>query len=137
MVHEEGAMIKDGKFLPMKGNVKVGKGVHMQNFVSIKKAFGKGEYTEIGDNTYLCSFVNIGHNAVLGKNCFVAPGVTIVGGVTLGDNVYVGANSVIVQDLKIGSWVKIRAGSVVDRNIPSNTYWGKDGKCVPNLRTPR
>ena len=133
---EEAAWFKDGEVVPMEGGVKTGENVFIQNFVSVKKAQKEGEYTVLGDNTYLCSFVNIGHNVELGKRCYVAPNSTICGNTKLGDQVYVGANTVIVQDLKIGSWVKIRAGSVVDRDIPDNTYWGKDGKCVPNKYAP-
>ena len=129
---EDGAMIIDGKIQPMEGDVKIGRNVYFQNFVSIKRAFGKDKATDIGDNTYVCSFSNIGHDVKIGKNCYLAPHSIICGYAQLGDYVYVGANSVIIQEITIGSFVKIRAGSVVDRDIPDNTYWGKDGKCYPN-----
>lgn len=134
---EAGEATKEGEVTPMQGGVKIGKKVFAQNYVSIKKAEKEGEFTEIGDNTYLCSFVNVGHNVKLGKNCYIAPNTTLCGMSQLGDHVYVGANSVIVQYLKVGNWVKIRAGSVVDRDIPDNTYWGKNGKCVPNKYGPK
>ena len=129
---EDGAMILQGEIQKMQGDVKLGKNVYFQNFVSIKRALEKGSNTEIGDNTYVCSFSNVGHDVKIGNNCYLAPHSIICGYVELGDYVYVGANSVIIQEVKIGNCVKIRAGSVVDKDIPDNTYWGKNGKCYPN-----
>lgn len=136
VIIEDGAQKVNGVFMQSEGGVIYAPDVHFQSFVSIKRGLRKGENTIIGSGTYVCSFANIGHNVQIGKECFIAVGAKILGNVVLGDHVYVGANAVVTQDRKVGSWVKIRAGEVVAKDIPSDTYYGLNGKMCPNKFSP-
>lgn len=133
---QDGIKFVDGKMVKSEGGVKVHPSVIFKAPVTVKRGLYKDTYTEIGENTVVNSFSNIGHNVKIGKDCIISSHVAICGGVEMGDHCYIGTNVTIIQDHKIGSWVKIRSGEVVDFDVPSYTYVGKNGLMKPNNNAP-
>jgi UDP-2-acetamido-3-amino-2,3-dideoxy-glucuronate N-acetyltransferase len=121
-------------------NVQLGRKVTIWNYVVI------GDNTEIGDETCVASFCDIGKNVVIGKNCNIQAHVTISNGCKIGNNVFIAPNSSLLNDrypvsslltppivrdnavigggatilpgLTINEDSIIAAGSVVTKNVP-------------------
>lgn len=125
---------------------KLGKRVHVGDFVTIGRDCSIGECTRIYDN------VTIGAGTKIGSYCTIYPGVHIFPGMVIGDRVILHAGCVIGDDgfgnapQPDGSWKKIEhVGNVVignDVEIGSNTTIDKapmestiieDGVRIDNL----
>lgn len=106
-------------------SAKIGKKVHVGDFVTIGKDCRVGDYTKIYDN------VTIGAGTRIGSNCIIYPGVHIFPGMVIGDRVILHAGCIIGDDgfgnapQPDGTWRKIEhVGNVIignDVEIGSNT----------------
>jgi UDP-3-O-[3-hydroxymyristoyl] glucosamine N-acyltransferase len=96
------------------GDVIIKDGVHIGEFVVIKRATVRGEATIIGEDSKICAFVNVGHNCKMGKHVFVAPHVLMNGGVEIGDDVWISGHAVIRQHARIGPRAIVGMGAVVN-----------------------
>ena len=127
-------------------SAKIGKRVHIGDFVTIGKRVEIGECTKIYDN------VTIGEGTRIGSYCIIYPGVHIFPGMVIGDRVILHAGCIIGDDgfgnapQPDGSWKKIEhVGNVIignDVEIGSNTTIDKapmestiieDGVRIDNL----
>lgn len=75
-------------------NVKIGKGVFINNGSQI------GHDTIIGDFVSLMANVDIGGNCEINNNVFIGTGATILPGVNIPENTIIGAGSVVFRTLK-------------------------------------
>lgn len=106
-------------------SARIGKKVHVGDFVTIGKDCRIGDYTKIYDN------VTIGAGTKIGSNCIIYPGVHIFPGMVIGDRVILHAGCIIGDDgfgnapQPDGTWRKIEhMGNVIignDVEIGSNT----------------
>lgn len=106
-------------------SARLGKKVHVGDFVTIGKDCRIGDYTKIYDN------VTIGAGTRIGSSCIIYPGVHIFPGMVIGDRVILHAGCIIGDDgfgnapQPDGTWRKIEhLGNVVignDVEIGSNT----------------
>lgn len=71
----------------------------------------------IGDNVFITSCVQIGHDCKIGNNVWINAGVTLGGGVVVGDNTFIGMNATIAHDVTIGSKCFIGASTLVTSSI--------------------
>lgn len=127
-------------------SAKIGKRVHVGNFVTIGKNVEIGECTKIYDN------VTIGEGTRIGHHCIIYPGVHIFPGMVIGDRVILHAGCIIGDDgfgnapQPDGTWRKIEhVGNVIignDVEVGSNTTIDKapmestiihDGVRIDNL----
>lgn len=106
-----------GPYAQLRGDVKVGEGCRIGNFVELKKS-------AIGDGTKIAHLSYVG-DATVGKNCNIGCGVVFCNydGVnkhpsTVGDNVFIGSNSSLVAPITIGNGAFIAAGSTVTDSVP-------------------
>jgi sugar O-acyltransferase (sialic acid O-acetyltransferase NeuD family) len=76
-------------------NVKIGKGVFINNGSQI------GHDSVIGDFVSLMANVDIGGNCEVGNKVFVGSGATILPGVKIPDNTIIGAGAVVFRTIKI------------------------------------
>lgn len=95
---------------------KIGKNVHLGNFVEVKNA-------QIGDNSKAGHLAYIG-DADVGSDVNIGCGVIFANYngkdkqvTTIGDNVFIGSNSNLVAPLEIKDWAYIAAGSTITDNI--------------------
>ena len=115
----------DGTIVRMKhmGNVVVKSGVSIDALAVIHRA--SIDSTIIGEDTTICSHVNIGHNCIIGKKNFIAPGVKVAGSVSIGDGCKIWQGSMLKNGIKICDNVTIGMGSIVTRDISEpGTYFG-------------
>lgn len=115
----------NGDILRMKhmGNVVINSGVKVDALSVIHRA--SIDSTVIGENSTICSHVNIGHNVTIGKRVFIAPGTKIAGSVSIGDDCKIWQGVLVKNGIKICSGVEIGMGSVVTRDIKKpGLYYG-------------
>jgi UDP-2-acetamido-3-amino-2,3-dideoxy-glucuronate N-acetyltransferase len=73
-------------------DVKLGKDVKIYDFVNL---YG----CEIGNNTKVCTFVEVQKGAKIGENCKISSHTFICEGVTIEDNVFIGHNVTFINDM--------------------------------------
>jgi len=98
------------------GKIKIGKRNTIREYVSINMPVK--DMTSIGDDNFIMSSSNIGHDIKIGNNVVVCVGSQIGGHSTIGDYVKLGLNCCIHQYTKIGSYSMIGMGSQVRTTIP-------------------
>tara|TARA_R100001015_G_C4633618_1_gene198857 strand:- start:1084 stop:1728 length:645 start_codon:yes stop_codon:yes gene_type:complete len=98
------------------GKIKIGKRNTIREYVSINMPFR--DITSIGNDNFIMSSANIGHDIKIGNNVVVCVGSQIGGHCTIGNYVKLGLNSCLHQFTKIGSYTMIGMGAQVRLNIP-------------------
>lgn len=63
---------------------------------------------------------SIGHDTIIGAFTEICPNVSISGNCKLGEEVFVGTGAVILPNIKIGNKVMVGAGAVVTQDLPDN-----------------
>lgn len=122
--HIEQAVVAQGSdigpFGRLRPGAKLGRNVHVGNFVEIKNAT-LDEGTKVGHLTYV-------GDATLGKNINVGCGAVFVNydgkqkhHTTVGDNVFIGCNANLVAPLAIGANSFIAAGSTITKDVPDES----------------
>jgi bifunctional UDP-N-acetylglucosamine pyrophosphorylase/glucosamine-1-phosphate N-acetyltransferase len=129
-----------GPFARLRPGAKLADGVHIGNFVEIKKStLGDGSKANhlayIGDAT-VGARVNIGagvitcnydgankHQTVIGDDAFIGTDSQLVAPVTIGEGAYIAAGSTIAKDAPAGALTICRS-----RDHKSITGWKKPGK---------
>ncbi|MFW9260250.1 bifunctional UDP-N-acetylglucosamine diphosphorylase/glucosamine-1-phosphate N-acetyltransferase GlmU [Nostoc sp. CALU 546] len=109
-----------GPYAHLRGNVEVGAGCRVGNFVELKN-------TQLGDRTNAAHLSYIG-DTVVGNQVNIGAGTITANydGVKkhrtkIGDRTKTGANSVLVAPLTLGDDVYIAAGSTVTEDVPDNS----------------
>ena len=109
-----------GPFSHLRGDVKIGKGVHIGNYVEMVRST-VGSQSKIGHQAYLGDTtvgerVNIGSGTLTANFDGVSKHQTIIE-----DEVFIGANTVLVAPVKVGRGAKTGAGAVVKQDVPEKT----------------
>jgi bifunctional UDP-N-acetylglucosamine pyrophosphorylase/glucosamine-1-phosphate N-acetyltransferase len=112
--------VQIGPFARLRPGTELAAGVHVGNFVEIKKSsFGAGSKANhlsyIGD-AVVGADVNIGAGTITCNYDGVNKSVT-----TIEDGAFIGSNSALVAPVTIGKDATIGAGSVITRNAPPST----------------
>jgi bifunctional UDP-N-acetylglucosamine pyrophosphorylase/glucosamine-1-phosphate N-acetyltransferase len=119
-----------GPFARMRPDTRIGEGVHIGNFVELKKtSIGRGskashlsylgdatigERVNIGAGTITCNYDGVTkHETRIGARAFVGTHASLVAPLTIGEDAYVGAGSVITKDVPPGALAVGRAHQVV------------------------
>lgn len=119
----EGADIAEhcviGPFARIRPGTELSTGVHIGNFVEIKKSF-VNQGTKINHLTYIGDseigkHVNVGAGTITCNYDGVNKHKTIIG-----DHVFIGSNSGLVAPVKIGNGATIGAGSTITQDAPAN-----------------
>lgn len=109
-----------GPYAHLRGEVKVGVGCRIGNFVEIKKST-IGSQTNVAHLSYLgdatlAEQVNVGAGTITANYDGVKKHPTWIGKGTK-----TGANSVLVAPVTLGEEVTVAAGSVITKDVPSNS----------------
>jgi len=113
----DGALI--GPFTNLRPESQIGEGVHVGNFVEVKKTrLGKGAKanhlaylgdaeigsgTNVGAGTITCNYDGVNKHRTL-----------------IGEGVFVGSNATLVAPVAVGNGAYIAAGSAITENVPEN-----------------
>ena len=106
-----------GPFARLRPGTELAKGVHVGNFVEVKK-------TTIGENSKANHLSYLG-DAIIGRGVNIGAGTITCNydGINkssthIGDGAFIGSNSALVAPVTIGAQATIGAGSVITRNAP-------------------
>ncbi|MEG1501814.1 MAG: acyl-ACP--UDP-N-acetylglucosamine O-acyltransferase [Synergistaceae bacterium] len=97
---------------------KIGNGVVCREFVTVNRATGENNVTQIGDSTYIMENVHIAHNVEIGSDCTIANKTGIAGHVIIGNNVVIGGMCGIHQFVQIGSYSMLGGMSRLTQDVP-------------------
>jgi len=127
-----------GPFARLRPGTELESGVHIGNFVEIKKS-KIGEKSKANHLSYLGdaiigSEVNIGAGTITCNYDGVNKHQT-----TIEDGTFIGSNSALVAPVTIGENATIGAGSVISRNVPANqlSLTRAEQRNYPEWRRPR
>ena len=118
------------------GGIKIGDRVHIGENSVIKRATLPKVYTSIGDDSKLCSFVNVAHNCKIGKNVFIGPHTCLNGSVAIHDNAWIAGHAVIGEHAIIEENATLGMGAVVPPGeiVPfGKTYVGSPARPIEYL----
>ena len=80
----------------------IGDGCQIREHVTVNRASGEGNITEISNDCLIMTGAHVAHNCKLGNNVILANLVTLAGHVIVGDYAFIGGMVVIHQNVRIG-----------------------------------
>lgn len=98
--------------------VKIGDGNCFREYVTINRATGGGEVTQLGNNNLLMAYSHVAHNCSIEDSVIIANSVGIAGHVRIESQVVIGGLSGIHQFVHIGRLAMIGGMSKVVRDVP-------------------
>ena len=122
--HFEGCVVSGcaeiGPFARLRPEAEIGEGVHIGNFVEVKKSVIEagakvnhlayigdarvGAKANVGAGTITCNYDGFDkHHTDIGANAFIGSNSSLVAPITVGDGAIVGAGSVITKDVSAGA----------------------------------
>lgn len=113
-----GAAPQDLKYKGEKSYVQIGDRTVVRECVTINRAVGEGEITQVGDDVLLMAYSHIGHNCMVGNGSIIANAVPLAGHVVLGNKVVVGGLAGIHQFVHIGDHVMIGGMARITQDVP-------------------
>ncbi|MFA6988842.1 MAG: acyl-ACP--UDP-N-acetylglucosamine O-acyltransferase [Candidatus Gastranaerophilaceae bacterium] len=96
----------------------IGQNSQIREHVTVNRASGNGNSTDIGDNCMLMTGVHVAHNCKLGNNVILANLVTLAGHVHVGEFAFIGGMVVVHQNVRIGEMVIMGGFSGTRQDIP-------------------
>ncbi len=98
--------------------VRIGDRNILREYVTVNRAYGEGQVTEIGNDNYLMSYVHIGHNCVIRNQVTLTSGTKLAGHALVDDQANLGGHVGVHQFVRIGRLVMVGGGSVVRQDVP-------------------
>jgi UDP-N-acetylglucosamine acyltransferase len=98
--------------------VKIGDHNAIRECVTINRATGEGEVTQIGDRNLLMAYVHVAHNCLLENDLVIANNVALAGHVRIETAATIGGVLGIHQFVEIGRMAMIGGMSRIDRDVP-------------------
>ncbi len=89
-----------------------------REYVTVNRAYGEGEVTEIGDANYLMSYVHIGHNCHVGNQVIITSGTELAGHIIVHDQANLSGQVGVHQFVRIGRLAMIGGGAIVRQDVP-------------------
>jgi UDP-N-acetylglucosamine acyltransferase len=90
----------------------------IREFVTIHRASGEEQSTQVGDDNMIMAYCHIGHNTVLGSRIVMANGVGISGHCVVEDRVVFGGIGGLHQFVRVGRLAMIGGMSKVVMDVP-------------------
>lgn len=106
------------RFAGERSFVRIGNRNILREYVTVNRAYGEGEVTEVGDDNYLMSYVHIGHNCRIASNVIITSGAELAGHVLVADQANISGNVGVHQFVRIGRLVMVGGGAVVLQDVP-------------------
>lgn len=89
-----------------------------REYVTIHRATGEGNSTQIGHRNYLMAFVHVGHNSTLMDDITIANSVGVSGHVTIESKVTIGGMTGLHQFVRVGELAMVGGMSRMVRDVP-------------------
>lgn len=98
--------------------VKIGNNNTIREYVTINRATGDGEVTQLGNNNLLMAYVHVAHNCTIENSTIVANNVALAGHVRIESKATIGGVLGIHQFVRIGKLAMVGGMSRIDRDVP-------------------
>ncbi len=121
-----GGAPQDYKFKGEDTFLVIGESNVIREYVTVHRASGEGEKTEIGDNNMLMAYCHVGHNCRLLSGITMANNVGISGHALIEEKVVIGGMVGIHQNVRVGKFAMIGGFSKVVQDVPP--YAMSDGR---------
>lgn len=98
--------------------VVVGDECFIREHVTINRASGEGNITEIGNKCMLMTGTHIAHNCKIGNNVVIANIALVAGHVTVGNNCFIGGATVFHQFVRVGEMTIVGGFTGTRQDLP-------------------
>jgi UDP-N-acetylglucosamine acyltransferase len=98
--------------------VKIGNDNSIREYVTINRATGAGEATEVGDGNLLMASVHVGHNCILEDSVIIANSVALAGHVHIESKARLSGVLGVHQFVHIGRHAMVGGMTRIDRDVP-------------------
>jgi UDP-N-acetylglucosamine acyltransferase len=109
---------QDAKFKGERSYVRVGDRNEIREFVTLHRATGEDQATELGNDNLIMAYVHVGHNCHIGNNAMISSYAGLSGHITVADNVVIGGMVGVHQFVRIGRLAMLGGYSKVVQDVP-------------------
>lgn len=113
-----GGSPQDMKFKGEESYVVVGENSVFREYVTINRASGEFDTTEVGRGCMLMAYSHLGHNCKLGNEVIIANSTHLGGYVEVGDYAFLSALGLYHQFVKVGKLAMVGGGSSTRQDVP-------------------
>ncbi|MEK9727784.1 MAG: acyl-ACP--UDP-N-acetylglucosamine O-acyltransferase [Candidatus Margulisiibacteriota bacterium] len=113
-----GSQAQDVKYKGELARVIIGDHNQIREYVTINRATGKDQVTQIGNHNMLLTNTHIGHNCTIGSHVVMANVVHLGGHTVIEDNVTIGGLTGVHQFVRIGAGSMIGGYSRLIQDVP-------------------
>jgi UDP-N-acetylglucosamine acyltransferase len=109
---------QDLKYKGGKSLVKIGDNNTIREYVTINRATGDDEVTQIGNHNLLMAYVHVAHNCIIEDGVIIANNVALAGHVEIASKAVLGGVLGVHQFVHIGRSAMLGGMSRIDRDVP-------------------
>jgi UDP-N-acetylglucosamine acyltransferase len=91
--------------------------VTLKDFVTVHRATGEGEKTQVGRGSLVMSYAHISHNVRVGEECVITTSSQLAGHCEVGSYAVLSTNTVVHQYCRVGSYAMFAATSAALQDI--------------------
>ncbi|MDQ2664026.1 MAG: acyl-ACP--UDP-N-acetylglucosamine O-acyltransferase [Candidatus Eremiobacteraeota bacterium] len=113
-----GATSQDKKYTGERAFTKIGNRSVIREYVSIQRATGEDQTTEIGEDCLLLAYAHVAHNVVIGNGVIMSNLAQLAGHCIVHDNAVIGAMAGVHQFTRVGRYAMVGGYSKVTRDVP-------------------
>ncbi|PSN20112.1 acyl-[acyl-carrier-protein]--UDP-N-acetylglucosamine O-acyltransferase [filamentous cyanobacterium CCP5] len=116
-----GLETQDLKYDGAMSRVRIGDENRIREYVTINRATGAGEYTEIGHQNLIMAYAHMAHNCVIENQVIIANSVALAGHVYIESGARISGIVGVHQFVRIGQLAMVGGLSRIDRDVPPFT----------------
>jgi len=113
-----GAASQDRKYAGERAFTKIGNRTVLREYVSVQRATGEDQVTQVGDDCLLLAYVHVAHNCILGNSVTMSNLAQLAGHVEVADYVTIGGQAGIHQFTRIGRHSMVGGASKITKDVP-------------------
>ncbi len=113
-----GATSQDRKYAGERAFTKIGSRTVLREYVSVQRATGEDQVTQVGDDCLLLAYVHIAHNCILGNNVTMSNLAQLAGHVEVADFATIGGQAGVHQFTRIGRYAMVGGASKITKDVP-------------------
>jgi UDP-N-acetylglucosamine acyltransferase len=116
-----GGKPQDVKYRGEQTRVEIGDGTVIREYTTINRGTTQSFKTSVGKNSFIMSYVHLGHDCHIGDGVVLVNGVQLAGHVTVEDRAIISGLTAVHQFVRIGRFCFIGGCSRVAQDVPPYT----------------
>lgn len=113
-----GATSQDRKYVGERAYTKIGDRTVLREYVSVQRATGEDQVTQVGSDCLLLAYVHIAHNCMLGNHVTMSNLAQLAGHVEVSDFATIGGQAGVHQFTRIGRYAMVGGASKITKDVP-------------------